>query len=784
MNHRIFFLLSAFAVVYGVRAQGYLESERWLGYAKPTTEVYYDEADKRLLLVDQQLDYLQLRYAAKGKGLKPTQIQRIPLAKWGSARILGFSQGRIIVDSASQSGGTVYALGLDSSYRSVFASPVFADSNRVLGSQILDIDRRAVGTIIASKQWTNGRLELANQVVLADGLRPDWLSYQMGRWIAIWPDSSGNQTFSFLSSGGVWNQFPYPINQSTMVPKQMFFIDNDSLFVLGTKGDSAVFNFLRLRKAPVNSVGDRVKLGDFTMFYETTKAMAPSPVSPVLNPGEKSTNVVPNQNSVGSERTKKKGRFAVLFDTFKNADDAYALLNGLMGKFPDAYAVDTKEGIAVMGPNRFSLSQIVADSSRAFSEGIGIKKMVTYADKLKERRETLVTLQVYNEQTKASAPFTLVFFNRGTDRIIFSDTVRTGRINFIYSHGAELGVAVSSAGYFPQSIRLNPDMAPIATHYFHDMFLKPTTAPDPLNPKRMVVQSAELDFQNILFDFNSSEPRRISYVEINAMKDAFANLDSIALVLEGHTDDVGSDEYNYELGRLRAESVSAELRKSLRPTASLSTISLGESMAIAANDNDFHRSLNRRVSLVVKAAPKPAASSMAQEVPVVEDVLPETSDAVEDVLPETSDAVEDESVATEPLPESLEVSTDEVENIPAEEKVIEVQEVPSLLPSKAVQKENAKITKDLEREAKEKSRKNSLEKEKNAKAAKLEQLEKKKAAEAIEEARLRRTLDVAAQNKAEFEAKQALIKESEKKAKQQAKDAKAQAKEKKKKSGK
>ena len=509
------------------------------------------------------------------------------------------------------------------------------------------------------------------------------------------------------------------------------------------------------------------------MFYETTKAMAPSPVSPVLNPGEKSTNVVPNQNSVWSERTKKKGRFAVLFDTFKNADDAYALLNGLMGKFPDAYAVDTKEGIAVMGPNRFSLSQIVADSSLAFSEGIGIKKMVTYADKLKERRETLVTLQVYNEQTKASAPFTLVFFNRGTDRIIFSDTVRTGRINFIYSHGAELGVAVSSAGYFPQSIRLNPDMAPIATHYFHYMFLKPTTAPDPLNPKRMVVQSAELDFQNILFDFNSSEPRRISYVEINAMKDAFANLDSIALVLEGHTDDVGSDEYNYELGRLRAESVSAELRKSLRPTASLSTISLGESMAIAANDNDFHRSLNRRVSLVVKAAPKPAASSMAQEVPVVEDVLPETSDAVED-----------ESVATEPLPESLEVSTDEVENIPAEEKVIEVQEVPSLLQSKAVQKENAKITKDLEREAKEKSRKNSLEKEKNAKAAKLEQLEKKKAAEAIEEARLRRTLDVAAQNKAEFEAKQALIKESEKKAKQQAKDAKAQAKEKKKKSGK
>ncbi|MDP4742547.1 MAG: OmpA family protein [Schleiferiaceae bacterium] len=303
----------------------------------------------------------------------------------------------------------------------------------------------------------------------------------------------------------------------------------------------------------------------------------------------------------------------------------------------------------------------------------------------------------------------------------------------------------------------------------------------------MVVQSAELDFQNILFDFNSSEPRRISYVEINAMKDAFANLDSIALVLEGHTDDVGSDEYNYELGRLRAESVSAELRKSLRPTASLSTISLGESMAIAANDNDFHRSLNRRVSLVVKAAPKPAASSTVQEVPL-------EVDSTEEVMPEPFDLADDEPMVAESQSDSLEVIAGEVEDIPVEDipvediseedNSLEVQEVPSLFPSKAVQKENAKITKDLEREAKEKSRKDSIEKEKNAKAAKLEQIEKKKAAEAIEEARLRRTMDVAAQNKAEFEAKQALIKESEEKAKQQAKqqakDAKAQAKEKKK----
>lgn len=271
-----------------------------------------------------------------------------------------------------------------------------------------------------------------------------------------------------------------------------------------------------------------------------------------------------------------------------------------MGKFPDAYAVDTKDGIAVMGPNRISLAQIQADSGRAYSSGIGVKKLVTYADKLKERKETLVTLQVYDAQEKTAVPFTLVFFNRGTDRIIFSDTVRSGRINFIYSHGAELGVAVSSPGYFPQSIRLNPAMAPVATHYYHDMFLKATTQRDPLNPNRKVVQSAELDFQNILFAFNEDVPRRISAVEINAMKSAFAGLDSVVLVLEGHTDDVGSDAYNRELGRRRAQSVAKELRGALRPSAQLTAVTLGEAQPIAANDNDFHRSLNRRVTLRVQ----------------------------------------------------------------------------------------------------------------------------------------------------------------------------------------
>ena len=763
MNHRYYWSLIALAASIGLRAQGYLESERWNGWVQPATEVYFDELDRRLLLVDRQLDYVQLRFSPSGGGLKPTQVQRIPLAQWGQARVTGFSQGLVVVDSSSAAGGLMYLFALDSTYRGDVVAPVFQDSVRVLGSQLLDVDRRAVGSSIAARQWKNGELTLINQVVLADTLRPEWMSYQAGRWLAVWKPEGEAPVLSFLGTSGAWNQFPYPINQEGVVPQQMFIIDNDSLMVLGTKGDSAYVNFMRLRQAPANTVGDRVKLGEFTLFYETTQTEAPVSAAQNLNPGEKLESVVPNQQSVGGERIKKKGRFAVLFDTFKNADDAYSLLNGLVGTFPDAYAVDTKEGIAVMGPNRISLAQIQADSSRAFSSGIGVKKMVTYADKLKERKETLVTLQVYDAQQKTAVPFTLVFFNRGTDRIIFSDTVRTGRVNFIYSHGAELGVAVSSPGFFPQSIRLNPVMAPVATHYYHDMFLKPAVARDPLNPNRMVVQSAELDFQNVLFDFNSDLPRKISMVEINAMKQAFSGLDSVKLVLEGHTDDVGSDNYNRALGQRRAGAVSRELRSVLRPTATLTSVSLGESRPVAPNDNDFHRSLNRRVTLRVEAM-QPASSPLQSAPVAAESPIELSLDSAQ---------AEPERLIEAPVPALAEVALAEPEPsapfLPSAAK-------PNASELTKAAKGAARAAKEVDRATKEAAKAKSAadrEAEKAAKLAADEALKRREdSIKAFDEARLRRVMDVAAQRKAADEAKAAEQKAAAAKAKEDAKKSK------------
>lgn len=74
----------------------------------------------------------------------------------------------------------------------------------------------------------------------------------------------------------------------------------------------------------------------------------------------------------------------------------------------------------------------------------------------------------------------------------------------------------------------------------------------------------------------------------------------VYIEIQGHTDDVGSEEYNQDLGLERAESVRLYLnREHALPLHRMSVISYGESAPIADNESREGRAQNRRVVLVV-----------------------------------------------------------------------------------------------------------------------------------------------------------------------------------------
>lgn len=74
---------------------------------------------------------------------------------------------------------------------------------------------------------------------------------------------------------------------------------------------------------------------------------------------------------------------------------------------------------------------------------------------------------------------------------------------------------------------------------------------------------------------------------------------SVYVEIQGHTDNLGSDKHNYDLGLERAESVRRFLSENGIPLHRISTISYGETRPVADNKTKAGRSQNRRVVIQV-----------------------------------------------------------------------------------------------------------------------------------------------------------------------------------------
>ena len=71
----------------------------------------------------------------------------------------------------------------------------------------------------------------------------------------------------------------------------------------------------------------------------------------------------------------------------------------------------------------------------------------------------------------------------------------------------------------------------------------------------------------------------------------------LTLLIEGHTDSVGSDAYNQQLSERRAESVKAYLVSKGIAESRIETKGYGESQPVTSNDTEAGRAKNRRVEL-------------------------------------------------------------------------------------------------------------------------------------------------------------------------------------------
>jgi outer membrane protein OmpA-like peptidoglycan-associated protein len=110
----------------------------------------------------------------------------------------------------------------------------------------------------------------------------------------------------------------------------------------------------------------------------------------------------------------------------------------------------------------------------------------------------------------------------------------------------------------------------------------------------------EIILKNVLFETDSYELVETSFIELNNLINYLKKNSKIKIHIEGHTDNVGDEEYNQELSENRAKAVCNYLQDRGVSPKRLTYKGYGESIPITTNKTEEGRSTNRRTSFVIK----------------------------------------------------------------------------------------------------------------------------------------------------------------------------------------
>ena len=104
---------------------------------------------------------------------------------------------------------------------------------------------------------------------------------------------------------------------------------------------------------------------------------------------------------------------------------------------------------------------------------------------------------------------------------------------------------------------------------------------------------------DVLFDTGSATLKPGAREKLAKISGILLGHPGLNLQVEGHTDSVGSDEFNQQLSQRRAGSVRDFLAQQGVPGGSISARGFGKTQPAASNDTPEGRQQNRRVELVV-----------------------------------------------------------------------------------------------------------------------------------------------------------------------------------------
>lgn len=106
----------------------------------------------------------------------------------------------------------------------------------------------------------------------------------------------------------------------------------------------------------------------------------------------------------------------------------------------------------------------------------------------------------------------------------------------------------------------------------------------------------------LLFDFDSDVLRPEARTNLGELARSFSKYDGSDILIVGHTDQTGTEQYNQALSERRANAAASYLVSQNVKGSRIQTMGLGEMEPVASNETEAGRQTNRRIEVAIYAS--------------------------------------------------------------------------------------------------------------------------------------------------------------------------------------
>ena len=195
--------------------------------------------------------------------------------------------------------------------------------------------------------------------------------------------------------------------------------------------------------------------------------------------------------------------------------------------------------------------------------------------------------KVFNSTTGEPIEATLSLVSLTNDSTLyeFKSDGKTGRFTMLYPDKPISGLYVEKKGFVPKIYNVERDKLQNVKD------LKVELVP--------VSSGEEFVFENVFFDFDKYELKESSLSSLKRLVKFLKENPNVNIEIDGHTDNVGSKEYNKKLSLERARSVQNYLVENGMHPARVMVVGKGDQEPMVPNNTLKNQALNRRITIKI-----------------------------------------------------------------------------------------------------------------------------------------------------------------------------------------